>query len=329
MKEKVIWKMSLKKTEIENDENLYSGEIQELEEDFWSELLQLFYNNEYSKGERKVILERWAKMLSTKGTERWDHAELLDDARRLILRLYKITNETNEELLLDCLACLIVKDKFTVEQLNDFLKKYQFQYYYTTNGEWKLLRNNCVDRKEMVFISHSYEDREYVYKLVEFLEDIGLKSEQIVCSSIPKYAAPCEDIYDFLKSCFRECDLSVIYVLSENYYKSVACLNEMGATWILPKKYTSILLPGFVFEQKKGAVNPIKKGIKLDESDDKIKYRLKQFIASLQAEFALKALPDREWQRYVETFISKIKNMNASSSKEEQMFRSDYANNLF
>lgn len=27
-------KMSLKKTEIENDENLYSGEIQELEEDF-------------------------------------------------------------------------------------------------------------------------------------------------------------------------------------------------------------------------------------------------------------------------------------------------------
>ena len=31
-------------------------------------------------------------------------------------------------------------------------------------------------------------------------------------------------------------NLFVIFMLSSNYYKSVPCLNEMGATWVLKKK---------------------------------------------------------------------------------------------
>ena len=314
--------MALKKNKAENNKNFYNSRvIQGGESDFWAELLQLFYDNDYSKGERKIILERWAKMLSTNGPEQWNYDELNDDARRLVLRLYKITNDTDEELLLDCLTCLIVKEKFTLDQLNDFLSRHQFKYYYTAKGVWKVIQDNCDKKKELVFISHSYKDREYVYKFVEFLEDIGLKSDQIFCSSIPEYAVPLdEDIYDFIKSRFREYDLRVIYVLSENYYKSAACLNEMGATWILQKKYTSILLPGFVFEQIKGAVNPTKIGIKLDGSDDEIKYRLKQLRDNLKAEFGLKDLPDRQWHRYVDTFVSKIKSMNADFDNEGRSF---------
>nr|WP_187307761.1 hypothetical protein [Ruminococcus sp. AF46-10NS] len=46
-------------------------------------------------------------------------------------------------------------------------------------------------------------------------------------------------------------------MLSDNYYSSVACLNEMGATWVLKKEYRSILLPGLI-QKIEGAINPNK-----------------------------------------------------------------------
>ena len=81
-----------------------------------------------------------------------------------------------------------------------------------------------------VFISHSSQDKDYVSCIVDFLEDIGLTQEQLFCSSIPGYGIPLdEDIYDYLKQQFQEHNLHVILVLSDNYYQSVACMNEMGA----------------------------------------------------------------------------------------------------
>ena len=56
-------------------------------------------------------------------------------------------------------------------------------------------------------------------------------------------------------------------MLSDNYYKSPACLNEMGAAWVLKKEYRSILLPGFDYKEIEGAINPRKIGIKLDDDD--------------------------------------------------------------
>lgn len=127
-------------------------------------------------------------------------------------------------------------------------------------------RNKRCHKKALkVFISHSSQDKDYVSCIVDFLEDIGLTQEQLFCSSIPGYGIPLdEDIYDYLKQQFQEHNLHVILVLSDNYYQSVACMNEMGAAWILQNKYTTILLPGFEFKEIKGAINPRKIGLKLD-----------------------------------------------------------------
>lgn len=54
-------------------------------------------------------------------------------------------------------------------------------------------------------------------------------------------------------------------MLSKNYYESTACLNEMGATWILHKQYQTILLPGFEFKEIEGAINPRSISFKLDD----------------------------------------------------------------
>ena len=125
---------------------------QKLTEDFWSELLALFGNSLYTKGEKKIILDQWAKILDTKGTKGWDYNELMNDARRLTVRLYKITNESNNmDALMGCLTCFVIKNSFTVEQLNDFLIKNGFQYYYTEEGEWKLIQNS-IDKKKILYL---------------------------------------------------------------------------------------------------------------------------------------------------------------------------------
>lgn len=158
-----------------------------------------------------------------------------------------------------------------------------------------------------VFISHSTQDKDYISCIVELLEDIGLTQEQMFCSSIPGYDIPLgEDIYDYLKQQFKEHKLHVILVLSDNYYKSVACMNEMGAAWILQNKYTTILLPGFEFKEIKGAINPRQIGLKLDGDLSEVKEKLGQLKDTLSQEFGLTPIPEIRWEKKRDAFISAI-----------------------
>ena len=126
--------------------------------------------------------------------------------------------------------------------------------------------------KPKIFISHSSKDVKYVEPIVELLADIGMTNDNLFCSSIPDYGIPLnQDIYEYLSSLFSENELYVIFVLSSNYYGSPACLNEMGAAWVLKNEYTSILLPKFEYQEIDGAVNPNKIGMKLDDDDKLLK----------------------------------------------------------
>ena len=121
-----------------------------------------------------------------------------------------------------------------------------------------------------VFISHCEKDIGLVEKFADLLSHIGISTNQLFCSSVPGYNIKqgSGNIYDYLREEFNN-NLFVIFMLSSNYYKSVPCLNEMGATWVLKKKYQSILLPGFEYSQIKGAIDPCDISFKLDDK----KYR--------------------------------------------------------
>lgn len=167
--------------------------------------------------------------------------------------------------------------------------------------------STMLQKSPKIFISHSSQDKEYVTCLVDFLEDIGLKENQLFCSSVPGYGIPLdEDIYDYLKQQFQEHDLHVILVLSDNYYQSVACMNEMGAAWILQSKYTTVLLPGFEFKEIKGAINPRKIGLKLDSDPIEVKEKLGQLKNVLSQEFGLAQISDVRWERKRDSFIDTI-----------------------
>lgn len=181
------------------------------------------------------------------------------------------------------------------------------KYYPTETPENLYLAEVEPMKTPQIFISHSSKDEKYVSDFVELLCDIGLNTEHIFCSSVPGYGIPLDyDIYDFLKQQFQEHDLHVFFILSDNYYNSPACLNEMGATWILQKNYTSILLPGFEFRNIDGAVNPRQMSMKLDEPQDSLKEKLGQLKNNLIREFKLAQVPDMRWEKKRDAFISEV-----------------------
>lgn len=163
--------------------------------------------------------------------------------------------------------------------------------------------------KPKIFISHSSKDVKYVEPIVELLADIGMTNDNLFCSSVPDYAIPLnQDIYDYLASLFRECKLYVIFVLSDNYYNSPACMNEMGAAWVLKNEYTSILLPKFEYKEIKGAVNPNKTGMKLDDDDELLKKRLGELKNIISEKFGI-SVPDMRWEKKRNDFINTIRNI--------------------
>lgn len=155
-------------------------------------------------------------------------------------------------------------------------------------------------------------DKDYASALVGLLEDIGLRESQIFCSSALGYGVPLdEDIYEYLKKQFNEFDLHIILILSDHYYESVASMNEMGAAWVLQKKYTIVLLPGFEFKEIKGAINPRQIGLKLDNDLNDVKEKLGQLKDTIVDEFGLEPMRDVRWEQKRDEFIRQILNINS------------------
>ncbi len=163
-----------------------------------------------------------------------------------------------------------------------------------------------------IFISHSSNDKKYVQAIVELFEDIGIKEDHLFCSSLAEYGIPLNsDIYDYLKAQFKEYSLNMIFVLSDEYYRSPACLNEMGAAWILQSTYTTMLLPNFEFKNIQGAINPSRISIKLDNQD--VSARLNELKDNIVRNFGLPSISQTRWERHRDAFIAKIQDISKSN----------------
>lgn len=247
----------------------------------------------------------------------YDNAEFSIWKQEIQLELEGIHDRTKDKFIWDTLVNLKQgfngwKDEYSFNELSGSLLaiRKNIDTYYPVQievGQNTKEVSAMSQKRPKVFISHSSEDKDYVACLVDFLEDIGLTQEHLFCSSVSGYGIPLdEDIYDYLKQQFSEHNLHVILVLSENYYNSVACMNEMGAAWILQNKYTTILLPGFEFKEIKGAINPRRIGLKLDADPTEVKEKLGQLKDVLSQEFELPQLNDIRWERKRDNFITAV-----------------------
>ena len=168
-------------------------------------------------------------------------------------------------------------------------------------------------KKKKIFISHATKDCEYAKQLVNLLVHMGIKeTEQIFCSSIGGTGIPLrEHIYKYIKQEFQQFDIYVIMLLSENYYDSPACLNEMGASWILDLPDMPILLPGFNFSQIEGAEDSRHIAIKLDADDasEKLLAFREKIITFFDIVHSNSASEMAVWLRHQQEFIDAVKKL--------------------
>ena len=187
--------------------------------------------------------------------------------------------------------------------------KLHIDKYYLESGE--NVKDNST-KPSKIFISHAAEDKEYVVKLVELLEWMGLDQTQLFCSSLPGYGIPVgKDIFDYLREQFWNFELHVLLIHSKNYYKSAASLNEMGAAWVLRNNCTSFLLPDFSFEDMTGAINGKSIAIKLDNDETEVKDKLNQLYKIVIDEFGLIKKTAIVWETKRDSFIKGIKEIAA------------------
>ena len=168
---------------------------------------------------------------------------------------------------------------------------------------------NETQKPMKLFISHSSQDLAFVKPLVELFEHMGLTPENMFCSSISGYGVPLDgNIYNFLREQFQNYNLRVVFVLSENYYNSPVCLNEMGAAWVLLKKYTCILIPQFDYRDVKGVIEQMRISIKLDSDGTELKARLNELKSILDKEFEMSRSLNFQnvWERHRDEFVEKV-----------------------
>lgn len=110
--------------------------------------------------------------------------------------------------------------------------------------------NNIMGNIKL-FISHSSDDKKYGQAFVDLIRCLQVKRNQIIFTGVPGYGVPDGmNIFEYLKKQMIN-NVYILLLLSSNYYESVACLNEMGATWVLDNDYDIVFTPEFDFNNKK------------------------------------------------------------------------------
>lgn len=195
----------------------------------------------------------------------------------------------------------IVTDDFIVHT-HGGLKRNATTNHAKTDNKATLNFQNTTPKK--IFISHATADKEIVELLIDILEDIGLKSNQIFCSSFEGYGIPLGE--DFLEEIKRELssEVLVLFVITIDFYESKVCLCEMGAAWALSKGHIPIVVPPLSYSDIQGVI-PLTQGMLINDAP-----KLNSLKEKLEKDFSFEQkLGLNSWERKRDKFINNINNL--------------------
>lgn len=162
-----------------------------------------------------------------------------------------------------------------------------------------------------IFISHSSKNKDYGNALVDLLRGVGVKEDEIIFTSNNAYGIPIgKNIYNWLKSQITEKPF-VIYLLSKEYYSSIACLNEMGAAWIIENEHAMLFTPNFDLSSKEfqnGAIDPREIGFYINDEE-----KLLSFLQHLNQYFSVSKNPVIINQK-LKQYLQEIKTIEEKNS---------------
>lgn len=95
-----------------------------------------------------------------------------------------------------------------------------------------------------MFISHAANDKALVDAFFDLLQTgLDLSSKEVFCTSLEGMGIPSgQDFAEYIKGKIKNPKVVVI-VLSQQYYESLFCLCELGASWALSTAIIPILVP--------------------------------------------------------------------------------------
>jgi len=125
----------------------------------------------------------------------------------------------------------------------------------------------AAHNQPLIFISHKSRDKKYGDALERLLIGLGVQNDQLIYTSHPLHKIPLDaNIYDYLRQNIHR-NIFLIILWSNEYLDSPACLNEMGAAWVVQCDYSNLYVPTFDFKNPKYhecAVDTRKMGAKLN-----------------------------------------------------------------
>lgn len=120
-----------------------------------------------------------------------------------------------------------------------------------------------------IFISHASKDKALAEKLVDVLLSNGcdVTSDRILCTSLEGMGIPAgtNNFIEFLREKIQDPKL-VILLLTENYFDSVFCVCELGATWGMGLKCFPITISPISKSNMPGTLKVAQAGDILDKS---------------------------------------------------------------
>ena len=171
------------------------------------------------------------------------------------------------------------------------------------------MKETKIQKTPKVFISHKTEDDEYAKALVDLILSLGVKSEDIFCSSYPPFAIKFGDnILEIIKKQFEEHNLFVLFIHSPRYYKSAISLNEMGAAWILKSDHLSFLTNDCSFDMLTGVIDSKETAFKA--GDSRTEHLLFDFKDKIIDFFKLEKMDEKLWDTRKKEFLEKVNNLH-------------------
>lgn len=177
-------------------------------------------------------------------------------------------------------------------------------------AEFQMKKEIGTEEKKMyskIFLSHNSYDKKYGDAIRNLLMSLGLRKEQLIYTSHPLHKIPTgNNIFEYLKQNIQK-DILVIFLWSNEYLKSAACLNEMGAAWIIESDYINMYTPDFDFNNSQYhncAVDTRKMGVVL-KHDENCKMGMVELKQKLFQNLGL-VIDEQEWIYSLDEFMSNI-----------------------
>jgi len=137
------------------------------------------------------------------------------------------------------------------------------------------------ENTKRIFISHNKEHEKYGFFIMKMFDLLGvnIKDTFIFTSYAPTSVPHGQNIYDYLKSCFRE-DIYVIFLFSRHFYDSNVCIAETGAAWATNRNHSNVIID-IDYDDIDKPIDNAKQGFRIGNLEDLNRGEVAKFIETV------------------------------------------------